>query len=383
MKLSKKIGVNLIIAMLSIENILFLNYKIGGFDIVDIGVIIGFIFCLYSLFAINGRKIMCPKYLIYIVLVASMEFLISIFKGYNLRYILPDIRNFLFMFFAYEIFRDENTEIKYILSVIPVWGLVNSIISLASLGVFVNNYAREIYTPLWISVFSIGCILLDNTGKSSVLKYLIAALNAIAIFLSQTRSYIIPVIIIFILCGINAIKKHNYKQFILAIAVSTILYLYISDNGYYDLLFKRLSGSLGEESTMWLRFENSINHIKSMGLLDWLLGRGFGERFNVIQYDGTLRNCSDLEMFLPNQLTECGIVVFIFTYGMFIKNMLISKVLRKPLALLVPFVAILIGGFISGLVGMIGSVVLGVLFGMMSNNTGNLQNYEGHLGNDD
>lgn len=373
MKLSRKIGVNIIIAMLSIENILFLNYKIAGFDIVDIGVIIGFILCFYSSFIINGKKILCHKYLIYIVAFASVEFCISVIKGYQFRYIFPDLRNFLFMFFTYEIFRDEKTEVDYIISVIPLWGLVNSIVSLASLGVFANNYVREIYTPLWISVFSVGCIMLDKTGKSSVLKYLIAALNVIAIFLSQTRSYIFPVVIIFALCGINAVKRHNIKQLILAIVVVLILYSYIYNNGYYDLLFKRISGSLSEESTMWLRFENSINHIKSMGLLDWLLGRGFGERFNVVQYDGSLRNCSDLEMFLPNQLIESGIVIFIFTYGLFIKNIFTSGVSKKPPALLASFVSILIGGFISGLVGMIGSVVLGVLFGMMSNNTGILK----------
>lgn len=374
MKLIRKIGINIIIAMLSIENIMFLNYKIAGLDIVDIGVIIGFIFVFYSSFIKNDRSVKCSKYIFTTVGFTLVELIFSMLKDYQFRYILPDIRNFLFMAFAYEIFRSNQTEVEYVLSIIPSWGLINSLVSLATFGFFTNNYSREIYTPLWISVFSIAYILFGSSQKNKAINYVIATINMITIILSQTRSYIIPVLIMFILYGIIAVKNQKFTQIILAGVIIGICILFLQNNGFYDMIIKRMTGSFNTESTVWLRFENSSNHIASMSLLDWIIGRGFGERFNVIQYDGTLRECSDLEMFVPNQLTEWGIIAFVLTYFVYIRNIVKSGLIRKSTALLMPCLVILIGGFVSGLVGMIGSVVLGIIIGMLSNPTGNKEN---------
>ncbi len=371
MKLSRTIGLNLIIAMLSIENILFLNYKIAGLDIVDIGVLVGFAVVFYSSYISPRRRLSCSLYVLAVVGFAVLECLFSFAKGHQLRYILPDVRDLLFMVFTYEIFKNEKTDVEYILSIVPVWSLINSLIALGSFGFFNNAYSREIYTPLWISVFSIGCILFKKEQNNGIVRYCIAVINLITIVLSQTRSYIIPVLIMFVLYGVFAIKDGKKFQVILVAAVIFVCILFLKQNGYYEMIVNRMTGSFGTESTMWLRFENSINRIKSMNLLDWIVGKGFGERFYVIQYDRTLRECSDLEMFIPNQLVKWGSIFFASIYSIFIMNIIRSGLKQKPKALLVSAAVILVGGFISGLTGMIGSVILGIIFGMLANHTRN------------
>lgn len=366
MRLSRKIGINFLFAAISIENLMFLNVKIVGLDIVDIIAIFGFIFIFYSERNEDFFSIKISRYTLIMLLFCVFSTVISIIMGYSLRYILPDVRNFLFLVFTFNIFRSCETDLEYVFEIVPFYGIVNSLIFLGTSSFFTGSYSREIYTPLWTSLLTIACVLFNDKKRSNLFSYIIAFICAITVVISETRSYIIPLLIMLAIYMIFAASRRQYLRTVIIVILIVFGINYLQNGGFYETLVNRMSGSLDSDSTLWLRIENGIEMVKGMDIFDWIKGRGFGERFMVSAYDGSYYETSDLEMFFFNQLTEWGLIVFLYHYYNVFKEIKHNSIRNKPTWLLAGGISISIGGFISGFSGMIGSVFLAMLLGMFA-----------------
>lgn len=365
MRLSRKIGLCLLLAMPSLSASGIFNIRIGGLiDFTDMCVFVSLLFFAYSA---GAEKPKLSRYTFFVVFFLVLSFVYSISRDYQFRYILPDIRNTIYMVLAFNIFRSKQTDLSFIIDKLPIFGLINSIIILLNTGFFAGDFSRDIFSSLWYPILGIACVLFEKEKRNTLIKYISLVFGMIAVLISQTRSLIIPLIAMLMIYAVIAIKERNPLKTLIVVALVGICIFVLTNQGYMNMLLQRLEGTLDEESTMWLRFDNAKAHIRKMTFREKLIGEGFGKRFFVVEYDGDLRETLDLEMFFFNQLSEWGIIALCANYFYYIRTMIKNKITRKPLSILVGSVVVLIGGFVSGLVGSAASIVLGMVFGMLSN----------------
>lgn len=376
--MNKKItfAINIILLVLAMESEFLLDYKVMGIDLSDIGIISSL--CLFSFALISDGNFVLSKFSFGFVLYSIIVFLLSIYRGYDVRYVLADFRNFLFFIFSYSLFRNKLVLPHYVLKVAPFWGLVNSLVFLVNLGILSGNYGRELSTSLWISLFAINAILYyDYRLISEKKKKLIKVFNLISlivgiitILLSQTRTYIIPLIVMMLIYLLISIKKKSLKSiFVLLLFFIPVFYIAVNIpiEDFIDILLIRMGGILSNESTLMLRINNSLEQLSNMDFIDLILGRGFGERIYVVTYNGLTRPTSDLEMLIPNQILELGIIAVTALYISLMYNLKATNQFNRQLK--IAFFSMFLGGIISGFVGMIGSIVFGFIIGLSSNNS--------------
>lgn len=361
---TNKIGIFLILLSLSVENKTFLNYTFAGIGPGDIGVLCG-LACLFwgnHKFSYNMNKV--QKYTFIMLSGGAIVLAFSIIEGYQFNYMVADVRNYIFLVAAYILFRDTDGAKEYVQRVIPWLALVNCLVFLSQANYFVGSFVREIYTPLWVSVLAVGCILLGKTPITPI-KYAIVLISIISIIISETRSYIFPVVIITVCYLFIAVREKRLGSVIAVLSVVVLAYWYFKNLGMIEKISKRMNGSFGAESTMWLRFENAFIQLKKMNFRQWITGRGFGERILVFQYDGSLRETSDLEMVCFNQIIEFGLPLFIYNFFYSVVNAYKGFRVSRSYVFLISTLGIMMGGFVSGLAGSWGSIIVGMLMGML------------------
>lgn len=361
---TNKIGIFLILLSLSVENKTFLNYTFAGIGPGDIGVLCG-LACLFwgnHKFSYNMNKV--QKYTFVMLSGGAIILAFSIIEGYQFNYMVADVRNYIFLVAAYILFGDTDGAKEYVQRVIPWLALVNCLVFLSQANYFVGSFVREIYTPLWVSVLAVGCILLGKTPITPI-KYAIVLISIISIIISETRSYIFPVVIITVCYLFIAVREKRLGSVIAVLSVVVLAYWYFKNLGMIEKISKRMNGSFGAESTMWLRFENAFIQLKKMNFRQWITGRGFGERILVFQYDGSLRETSDLEMVCFNQIIEFGLPLFIYNFFYSVVNAYKGFRVSRSYVFLISTLGIMMGGFVSGLAGSWGSIIVGMLMGML------------------
>lgn len=361
---TNKIGIFLILLSLSVENKTFLNYTFAGIGPGDIGVLCG-LACLFwgnHKFSYNMNKV--QKYTFIMLSGGAIVLAFSIIEGYQFNYMVADVRNYIFLVAAYILFGDTDGAKEYVQRVIPWLALVNCLVFLSQANYFVGSFVREIYTPLWVSVLAVGCILLGKTPITPI-KYAIVLISIISIIISETRSYIFPVVIITVCYLFIAVREKRLGSVIAVLSVVVLAYWYFKNLGMIEKISKRMNGSFGAESTMWLRFENAFIQLKKMNFRQWITGRGFGERILVFQYDGSLRETSDLEMVCFNQIIEFGLPLFIYNFFYSVVNAYKGFRVSRSYVFLISTLGIMMGGFVSGLAGSWGSIIVGMLMGML------------------
>ena len=361
---TNKIGIFLILLSLSVENKTFLNYTFAGIGPGDIGVLCG-LACLFwgnHKFSYNMNKV--QKYTFVMLSGGAIVLAFSIIEGYQFNYMVADVRNYIFLVAAYILFGDTDGAKEYVQRVIPWLALVNCLVFLSQANYFVGSFVREIYTPLWVSVLAVGCILLGKTPITPI-KYAIVLISIISIIISETRSYIFPVVIITVCYLFIAVREKRLGSVIAVLSVVVLAYWYFKNLGMIEKISKRMNGSFGAESTMWLRFENAFIQLKKMNFRQWITGRGFGERILVFQYDGSLRETSDLEMVCFNQIIEFGLPLFIYNFFYSVVNAYKGFRVSRSYVFLISTLGIMMGGFVSGLAGSWGSIIVGMLMGML------------------
>ena len=360
-----RIGVSLILLALSIDNKFFLAYSFWGIGIVDVCLLFGLLFLFIGNNKIreNGQLVV-SHYFFIMSLGGVFVLFFSLIKQYELFYLIADVRNYIFLVASYVLFRKANGAKEYVAKVIPWFSLLNCIVFLGVSNYLTGQYQREIYTPLWISVIAIGCILLNENSINPV-RYFVAVIAIITILISQTRSYIFPIIIILACYTFRAVNRGKSKSIILVFIVCLSAYFYFSTHGLMDMISYRMIGSFDKASTLWLRFENSIQQLQNMDFLEWIWGRGFGDRFYVIQYDLSFRETSDLEMLFFNQIIEFGLPLFLYNTFYFFINGYKGYLVSRNYTFMIITIAVVIGGCVSGLVGANGSIIYGMLLGMI------------------
>lgn len=288
----------------------------------------------------------------------------SIIEGYQFNYMIADVRNYIFLVAAYILFRDTDGAKEYVQRVVPWFALINCLVFLSQANFFAGSFVREIYTPLWVSVLAVGCILL-SPPPITLIKYGIVLISVISIIISETRSYIFPVVIIAVCYLFVAIREKRFGSVIAVLSVGVLVYFYLKNWGMIEKIIKRMNGSFAGESTMWLRFENAFIQLKKMSFRQWITGRGFGERILVIQYDGSLRETSDLEMVCFNQIIEFGLPLFMYNLLYSVVNAYKGFRASHSYGFFISTLGIMLGGFVSGLAGSWGAVIIGMLMGML------------------
>ena len=360
-----RIGIICILFSLSVENRSLLNYTFAGIGPVDIGIMFGLLFMMLGTQKINRGIHRVSKYTFVMVSGLVITTLYSLLQGYKINYMLADIRNFVFLLAAYILFKDAENVVDYIAEIIPIFGLLNCLVFLSQASFFTGHYVREIYTPLWIAILTVGCCLFRNEN-ANLYRYAVAFISVITIIISETRSYIFPLAIMAVSYLIISVKRRQYVGIVSVLLISVLAFWYFSKAGMVEKIVNRINGSFDDSSTMWLRLENGIEQLRNMSGIEKIIGRGFGERFLVVQYDGSLRETSDLEMVLFNQIIEWGYPLVIFNLISWTKTVITGIRRNRNLPFIITGIGMMIGGFISGFVGAIGSVVLGMLVGILS-----------------
>lgn len=361
---TNKIGIFLILLSLSVENKTFLNYTFAGIGPGDIGVLCGLACLFWGNHKLSYKMNKVQKYTFIMLSGGAIVLAFSIIEGYQFNYMIADVRNYIFLVAAYILFRDTDGAKEYVQRVVPWFALINCLVFLSQANFFAGSFVREIYTPLWVSVLAVGCILL-SPPPITLIKYGIVLISVISIIISETRSYIFPVVIIAVCYLFVAIREKRFGSVIAVLSVGVLVYFYLKNWGMIEKIIKRMNGSFAGESTMWLRFENAFIQLKKMSFRQWITGRGFGERILVIQYDGSLRETSDLEMVCFNQIIEFGLPLFMYNVLYSVVNAYKGFRASHSYGFFISTLGIMLGGFVSGLAGSWGAVIIGMLMGML------------------
>lgn len=191
-----------------------------------------------------------------------------------------------------------------------------------------------------------------------------------AIFTSQTRTLIVPLIILMIMFFVSLLYsskiKMKYKIFILIIALLSF-YVFMFSN-LTEVGFNRfISSESNEESTLDLRIDSMLYNFSTMIGVEWVLGGGFGrEILYYSNFNGVLMFNYDLELYIGEYLVKYGVLGTILLNLIYIIIILKSyKDIDKKFMI---GIIILLGALnISGLGGYQGQLFFGLVLGIIGN----------------
>ena len=370
MRIKNKYYVWIIWIAISIQNSLLLKYKIVGLELTDLAIVLcELILLLYIIINTKNNKIGIG--LVYVLIFTLFHVIFAFGTGGTWFNIIRDVRNIIFLYLSYYIFKRLYINTKEIKKIFIICGLLNSIVYLI---VMKSITTRNISVILWISVISTVIILLDK-DKYPFWYYIIVIINIIVIMISQTRTLIIPIGVTFAILLYRYAKTIQLLKTILIVLLLCIT-LYISYKiGILNLVIARFNNiefSNGN-NTLSLRIMSVKLNFKNFSIYNWFFGKGIGKEipyYHNFWGDDILMVGTDLEMLFPNYVMKFGII----PTGLVICNVIkqikhsidISKNNDSKLFFII-LVVIFSGGMISGLVGPEASVIIGSIVGLICN----------------
>lgn len=354
----------LIYILFSLQNSFFDDiFPILGMDLFSLLLTIFLIG--YFIYSILYKNLKIDKLMLIFIMLIIYKIIISLIYNYQLKAILIDLRVTLYFFISYSIFKSITINKESIIKIIKIGGLINSIIFLYFMIDLMKQQgigARNVSINLYISLLCLGVILfLDKKNIRNFKNLLVSTLNVIAIILSQQRTIIIPLIIlisIFIVVNFK-INLKSFASYVIMIIIIAISIKILDNIGILELVKNRFSKDLfiGENSTLSARGNATKEALLNIKVIDMFFGTGFGNKYN------------DLELLFSNYLIKYGIIGSVLIVYELLNRIYIvlksSNIFKKKITFILSI--IFIGGVISGLGGNSGQMLLGIIFGIISN----------------
>lgn len=242
---------------------------------------------------------------------------------------------------------------------------------LGSSNVSNNEYDRLVTFNLQIILlyiaFSIYFLIYKRISIVNVLNIIY---GSIAIFTTQTRTLIIPVLfmlLFLILYGVLS-RKSNFKIKISLVCASAFLFYFFVFSGFNELILNRfINFYSGDESTLDLRLDSAIYNYNTMTVVEKLVGGGFGREISYYtSFNNYVTDTYSLELYLGEYIIKYGFIGTLLLNSIFF-NLVLKGIRFYGFRVMVLFLILLFSLSISGLSGYTGQLFLGMVLGIFSN----------------
>lgn len=301
-----------------------------------------------------------------LILYFFLVIILSILKYGFTSNVLVNLRTTIYFLFSFFIFKNIKINDFYIIKLFILSGFLNSLIYLffyfQNIGTFGVGF-RDVSINLYFSLFAVFlCLFCNIANEKKVLKLCIIFLCSITIIISQQRTQIIPLILIFIIYIFSNIKLNLSNLFkLLIICLTIVITINVVKNiGIFDFLKKRfeINSIISSEDTLGFRIKTTYDYFSNYNFIKWIFGTG-------------INGDDELEMLIPNYIYKYGLfglfLIFYITLFTFIQNGIKFNNSYKRLFLISLFI-MSIGGLISGFGGANGQLFVSAIMGLTCGN---------------
>lgn len=346
---------------------IFRTNILGGMD--GVSLLLSIVLVYYFTVGIIVNRIQTTKRMCIAGLLGVIWLVLGSFFTSSITEVFVSFRIYLYLFLGYYIFKNLNIDRNTFANAVSTSGLLGSLIYLgfyfANVGTSQAGYTfRDVSLNLYWAFLSVSFSLFEKEYLSSVIKRgLCIFICSFVIIISQQRSIIIPLAIIFVWYFISCLRFDTRKIVSLIVILIAAYFGYkyiITLDNFWTVLQRRFSAELftGEQSTLSYRFIAMTNQFRDMNIVSWIIGFGFG-------------GSKELEMWIPNYLVRFGIVGTIMVFIIFYRGYFcVAKVFlsdnngyyRKMAIILV---VMSIGGFLTGYTFESGQLLIGIVSGYL------------------
>lgn len=346
---------------------IFRTNILGGMD--DVSLLLSLVLVYYFTVGIIVNRIQTTKRMCIAGLLGVLWLGLGSFFTSSITEVFVSFRIYLYLFLGYFIFENLNIDRSTFANAVSTSGLLGALIYLgfyfANVGTSQAGYTfRDVSLNLYWAFLSVSFSLFEKEYISSIIKRgLCICICSFVIIISQQRSIIIPLAIIFVWYFISCLRFDTKKivSLIIILVAAYFGYKYIITlDNFWTVLQRRFSAELftGEQSTLSYRFVAMTNQFRDMNIVSWIIGFGFG-------------GSKELEMWIPNYLVRFGIVGTIMVFSIFYRGYFyLAKVFlsdnngyyRKMAIILV---VMSIGGFLTGYTFESGQLLIGIVSGYL------------------
>lgn len=299
--------------------------------------------------------------------------LVGILNGNQLGNIMYNARTFLYLILFLFITKNFKGDRIFFFKLFSICSLLTSTIffyTFFSMPDFMN-FPRLIHFNFTLVLIYIAfSIFLFSKENVTIYTVLNIFYGSVAIFLTQTRTLIIPlVVLLLIFAFLNFFNKTNtIKAKVLIVIFITLSLIILLSTSLSETLTNRFESiSLDKESTLDLRINSFNYNYETMFISEKFLGKGLG---GEIEYFSGFNNITletySLELYFGEIFVKYGFI------GLILLNAIFSYIVyynrrKLPKAFIVSIIVILASLSISGLSGTTGFAFLGIILGLIAN----------------
>lgn len=353
-------------------NLTIINLGIIKLNIFDGGIAFAIIVLLFRFLYIKKVGVSIIEWALAFLFIIFL--FIGIINGNSIDNIMYNARAFFYLIAGFFLLRTFRGNKDFYFKLLGISSLLCSIIYLYTYYSTYIIYGAQRFVDFNFSIillFIAFSIYYFREKEVSFFSVLTIILGSWAIISSQTRTFLVPLIILLSILVVYNLFTRKSSSIVKAVS---IIFVFIA---VYILLFttiaddaiNRLQGlSANQESTLDLRINSVIYNYETMSNAEKILGGGFGrEVLYFANFGYELEDAYNLEMYVGEIILKYGFFGFIilntiFTYILFVKRKIAPKVLVSGI------IIILLSLTISGLAGYTGFLFLGVTLGLISNN---------------
>lgn len=346
---------------------IFRTNILGGMD--GVSLLLSLVLVYYFTVGILKKRILMTRRMCIAILLGIAWLVIGTLSASSFSEVFVSFRIYLYLFLGYFIFNKMYIDRNTFVNAVSISGLTGSFIYLgfyfANVSTSQAGYTfRDVSLNLYWAFLAVSFSLFEKEYISSLIKRgLSIGVCTFVIIISQQRSIIIPLVIIYIWYFISClrfdIKKIVSLFFIIAILYFGYRYIITLDN-FWTVLQRRFSAELftGEQSTLSYRFTAMTDQFHDMNILSWIVGFGFG-------------GSKELEMWIPNYLVRFGIVGTFVVFNIFYRGYFkLARVMLKKkdqyyskMALIL--IIMTLGGVLTGYSFESGQLLIGIISGYL------------------
>lgn len=346
---------------------IFRTNILGGMD--GISLLLSLVLVYYFTVGILENRILTTKRMCIAGLLGVIWLILGALFTSSITEVFVSFRIYLYLFLGYFIFEKLNIDRNTFVNAVSTSGLLGSLIYLgfyfANAGTSQAGYTfRDVSLNLYWAFLAVSFSLFEKEYISSIIKRgLCICICSFVIIISQQRSIIIPLAIIYVWYFISCLQFDIKKivSLIVIVIAAYFGYKYIITLGnFWTVLQRRFSAELftGEQSTLSYRFVAMANQFRDMNIVSWIIGFGFG-------------GSKELEMWIPNYLVRFGIVGTIIVFSIFYRGYFwLAKVFLsenngyyRKMAIILAVMSI--GGFLTGYTFESGQLLIGIVSGYL------------------
>lgn len=338
-------------------------------DMDGISLLLSFILVYYLIVGILTKKIILTYRMCAAILLGIFWLILGVCFSSSISEVFVSFRIYLYLFLGFFIFCKIYIDRRTFINIVSIAGLIGSLVYLgfyfANVGTSQAGYTfRNVSLNLYWAFLAVSFSLFEKEYIFSLIeRVLCMGVCTFVIIISQQRSIIIPLIIIYLWYLVSCFR-FDIKKIVSLVLIIAMLYLgyryIITLDNFWTVLQRRFSAELftGEHSTLSYRFIAMMEQFHDMDIFSWCVGVGFG-------------GSKELEMWIPNYLVRFGIVgtciiFYIFYRGYFkLARLILKKKNQYYDNLAFILIVMALGGFITGFSFESGQLLIGIISGYL------------------